>query len=92
MKPPWNQIQRWIEWGSIAVALAGLLAMTQPFSVAVYTNGFPVLLVAGLAYISTTFWEPATLTPSRAVVLFVKVLLTLAVVIAVCIALVPILV
>lgn len=92
MKPSWSRVRGWIEWGSIGVALAGLLAMAQPFSVRLYTLGFPALLVAGLAYISTTFWDPSTVTPKGALVLFAKVLLTLGLVVAICVALVPLLV
>lgn len=82
----------WIEWGSLAVALSGLGALVQPFSLGLYTLGFPVLLVGGLVYISTTFWNPLTITPRRAFLLFVKVILVLAIVVGICIALVPILV
>lgn len=82
----------WIEWGSLAVALLGLGALVQPFSLGLYPLGFPVLLFGGLVYISTTFWDPLTVTPRHAFLLFVKVFLALALLVGICIALVPVLV
>ena len=83
--------RRRLEWGAILVALLGLGLMMQPLTRVVFKPGFAMLLGAGIFYVSTTFWGDEPITPKRALLLLFWVLLTLVLVIAISIALVPVL-
>ena len=50
--------RRRLEQGCLAVALLGLLMMVQPVTQLLFRPGFFALFVAGIAYVSTTFWRP----------------------------------
>lgn len=83
--------RRLIEWSSILAALLGLTLMFQPFLFPLFLAGFWLLFIGGLLYISTTFWYDESLTVSAVLKTALKVLLTVAVVLAVAVSLVPIL-
>jgi len=78
-----------IEWGSIAIALAGVACMVQPLTSALYAVGFWMLLLAGIVYVSTTFWYEDEVTLARALALLVKVVLVLLLAIGISVAFVP---
>jgi hypothetical protein len=50
--------RRRLERGCLAVALLGLVMMVQPVARVLFRPGFFALFVAGIAYVSTTFWRP----------------------------------
>jgi hypothetical protein len=46
-----KQLYLWVERIVIAIMMISIIAMFQPFSIALYGLGFPSLLVATLAFI-----------------------------------------
>lgn len=58
MKTMSNRTRILIENTSITLCIISIVSMSQPFSVFLYTWGFVLLLLGGLAYIYTSFFPP----------------------------------
>ena len=80
---------RRVEWTLIATALLGLGCMVQPFTHAVFLVGFWLLFVAGILYVSTTFWPRDSVTWRVITTTLVWVVGVLGVVIVVSILIAP---
>ncbi|MBT3265959.1 hypothetical protein HN371_02345 [Candidatus Poribacteria bacterium] len=73
----------------LGVALVGLLMMVQPVTRMLFRPGFLALFVAGIAYVSTTFWRPEGLTARGIVTTLLWTFLTVLGIIALAIWLAP---
>jgi hypothetical protein len=82
-------LRRRLERVCLGVALAGLLMMVQPLTRVLFRPGFFALFVAGIAYVSTTFWRPNGLTARGIVTTLLWTFLTLLGVIGLAIWLAP---
>ncbi len=81
--------RRRLEHGCLAVALLGLLMMVQPVTQALFRPGFFALFVAGIAYVSTTFWRPEGVSTRGVMTTLLWTVVTLAAIIALSIWLAP---
>lgn len=81
--------RRRLERACLGVALTGLLMMTQPLTQLLFRPGFFALFVAGIAYVSTTFWRPEGVSTRGAVTTLLWTVVTLVGIIALSIWLAP---
>ena len=86
-----RRAMRLVEWACIGAALTGLLFMVQPFAHPLFRIGFCLLFLAGIAYVSTTFWPPDGVTRRQIASTLAWAIVVLSATVALSVVLAPIL-